>query len=267
LHFLLAAPDSAAQIRVAPLRLGQAGTGVGSAENVLTRPHAYEEAFSERRATRLSHFGVSQESARLECLSSVRLLLFAFLIASCARPPVEPMHDERAELVTIAAVGSEKSIWHVLGEPIGRGRRYAVVDDRGYVGTLRAESEVRCIIACEDCCPKPQWTTTWFEPPLRDRPEGLVLAIGPVDGRYVSVRRELPVSVDPEGNPWEWTFVRSDDFRTLARFSFGSGPALLEARGRLVDDARVIELRVRHHGAWRVVSRTVEKSDPRRALD
>jgi hypothetical protein len=88
-----------------------------------------------------------------------------------------------------------------------------------------------------------------------------------VDGRYVSARRELPVGVTPEGNPWEWTFVKTERFRTLARFSVGSEPGVHEARGRRVDDARVVELRGRDCGAWRVVSRTVERSDPRRMLD
>ncbi len=70
-----------------------------------------------------------------------------------------------------------------------------------------------------------------------------------------------------DDSTWAWTFVRSEDFRTLARFGFSSEPAVLEARGRRVDGARVIELRVRERGAWRVVSRTVERSDPRLTLD
>jgi hypothetical protein len=189
---------------------------------------------------------------------TVRRFLLTILLAACARPPLEPFHDESAELVTIAAVSGGNSMWEVLGEPIARGRRYAVVDDRGYFGTLRAESVMPCFLSCEGCCLNPEWTTKWFDPPSRD-PEGLVLAIGPIDGRLVSARRELPRSEDPYGSRLQARFARSEQDLTLARFSFDSEPTIVEAQGRHVNGARVVELRVLERGSWRVVSRTIEK--------
>lgn len=197
----------------------------------------------------------------------VRWLPLAVLVGSCAAPALAPPNAASKELVTIAAVGGRDALWKVLGEPIARGRHYAVVDDRGYVGTLRADSTMPCVLACVGCCSEPEWTTKWIDPPLRARPEGLVLAIGPVDGRYASARRELPMRIDPDGNPWAWSFVGSDEPRTLARFSFAGEPDALEARGSRVDGARVIELRVRDRGTWRVVSRTVDESASHGSLD
>jgi hypothetical protein len=191
-------------------------------------------------------------------------IFLALHVTSCAPSPAQPRPDENPVLTTIAGIDVSYSLWTVLGERIQRGRRYAVVDDDGYLGTLRAESELPCGLACMGCC-RSQWATKWFEPPARP-PVGLVLAIGPVDGRFVSARRELPVSASLEGNPWTWSFVGTEEPQTLARFSFRGGE--LEARGRRVDGTRVVELRVRQGGEWSVVSRTVSDGKiPRTTLD
>lgn len=77
-----------------------------------------------------------------------------------------------------------------------------------------------------------------------------------------SVRRELPSRSDLESeNPWQWTALQRD-VRTVARFTFASEPSVLEVRGNELDRQRSIELRVKDHGAWRVVSDTLRVYPP-----
>lgn len=180
-----------------------------------------------------------------------------------------PFRDEASEFVAFGFVEKElPTVEPLLGQPLEGGRFYAVIDDEGFLGTVRLGLELPCILACIGCCGE-RHAAKWVEP-LARRASGLTLAFGPVNGRYTSVMRRIPErwAAGEEDGPWTWMQVEDSSWRTILRLELASEPSVVEVRGRVcAKNTKEIEVRVQERRTSRLVSRTLRSPRPRQVLD
>lgn len=180
--------------------------------------------------------------------------------------------EDHAEFSTVARARADERtpnlnvLGDVYGERIASGRHYAVIDDDGYVGTLRAIEPQRNILAVVRSCRDTQsWWASWVDPPSRPTNPDAMWAFGPVIGRFGSARRLLPPSAPADQfgivrtQPPPWPTI--DRWTTQFQFAFDSEPHGFEVRARRCShDQIVTETRIPVGSEERVVSRTVRPS-------
>jgi hypothetical protein len=191
----------------------------------------------------------------------------------CGPPIAASAHD--GHIVTVAEVFHDPVIvWteHLGSVRVEAGRSYAVVDDEGYVGTLRPTTRnMRCaFLAMEgSCLGFEEWNARWVDEPTRrwgSIGRGGVLAFGPVNARHVSARRVVPLqaALSDENDMPMPTPPRADTRAWTRLVAIAVGEASIEVWGRTcaANTASVRELRVLEDGETRVVHRATTKDRP-----
>ncbi|HVH42491.1 MAG TPA: hypothetical protein VM925_09110 [Labilithrix sp.] len=138
-----------------------------------------------------------------------------------------------------------------IGKRIRAGLDYAVVDEDGYVGTLRATEIIPLRLAIKlPPCATEEWSATWSDPPSRPLRRLTELAFGPVHHRFPSARRLLPLLKPVEECRSLGCIVpeqpRDAGWVTQFHFAFDDEPHAVEVRarrcapGRIVTESRVL---------------------------